>query len=111
MLPKEPERNYSGQFNFRLKEQLKIDFTELCRVNRITMSEALTVYMQACLDANAVLGIDLPAPLPNSQQDKRLAELEAKIVEFAARFEALENAIAKPTQEDNQPGKYRVKAA
>ena len=111
MQDKETERNYSGQINFRVKEQLKYDFVKLCRKsNNINMSAALTAYMQACVDADAILGQDLPAPLA-TKQDERLAELEAKVAEFAARFEALETAIANPQQEANQPGKYRVRAA
>jgi hypothetical protein len=39
------------------------------------------------------------------------ALLESKLVGVLARLEAVESAIAKPSQEDKQPGKYRVRAA
>lgn len=108
MLPKDSEpKTFNGQFNFRLTSTQKNKFTKLCRDNRVTMSEALLAYIQKCIDAETILGMEL-APPPNtvqtSQSDERLAALEAQVAALSAKFEG---AIATQKQENNQPGKLK----
>jgi antitoxin component of RelBE/YafQ-DinJ toxin-antitoxin module len=102
-----PTKNpsYSGQFNLRVAEELKVEFTDLCHEFRTNMSHALTVYMQTCIESRQLVGLEKPA----STDSPQIQSLESKLEEVVARLEALECAIAdQKSQEDStQPGKSR----
>ena len=47
-----------GQVNFRVDKQLKQHFSRLCQVERVSMSEAVTAWMSACVQAGMIVGVD-----------------------------------------------------
>lgn len=56
-------------------------------------------YIQKCIDAETILGMELAPPNPTvltNQSDERLAALEAQVAALSAKFES---AIATPKDE------------
>lgn len=71
-----------GQINFRIDKQLKEHFARLCKVERVSMAEATSAWMQACIRAGTVIGMDEAYVSPNigerlEQIEQRLSALEA----------------------------------
>lgn len=71
-----------GQINFRIDKQLKEHFARLCQVERISMAEAVSTWMQACVRAGTVIGMDEAYVSQNigerlEQIEQRLSALEA----------------------------------
>ena len=74
-----------AQLNLRVDSELKAKFTELCEAERATVTEAITEFMQACIDAGKLLDpvcIDKSSSsytLPNSDElTRRIERLEEK---------------------------------
>lgn len=95
------------QLNVRMdgKQQLLADIKAAAAKN----DESLNVFCVRIL-SEAVYGASKSAStITNDELDKIL---DTKLADILARIDSLEGAIAKtPQQENNQPGKYRVKAA
>ena len=94
------------QLNIRMdgKQQLLADIKAAAAKN----DESLNVFCVRVL-SEAVYGASISASDITKDDVEQI--LDTKLADILARIDRLEAAIAKPTQEDNQPGKYRVKAA
>ncbi|MGB3535711.1 MAG: hypothetical protein WBA13_19615 [Microcoleaceae cyanobacterium] len=88
-----------GQINFRIDKQLKQHFARLCKVERVSMAEAISAWMQACVRAGTVISIDEAYLTPKIGE--RLEQIEQ-------RLNALE-AIEKTKGEKDEIAKQRAK--
>ncbi len=88
-----------GQINFRVDKQLKQHFARLCQVERVSMSEAMSAWMKACVRAGTVMGMD--EAYSSQSLEKRLEQIEQRL----AVLETIE-----PTQlEKDETAKYRAR--
>lgn len=75
-----------GQINCRVDKQLKQHFARLCKVERVSMSEAVSAWMNACVRAGTVIGID--EAYSHQTLGQRLKQIEQRLTALEAAEQA-----------------------
>ncbi|MFY7807216.1 MAG: hypothetical protein ACOVQ7_27715 [Limnoraphis robusta] len=68
-----------AQLNLRVDAELKSQFTKLCESEKATVTEAITEFMQACIDAGKLLDPVCIDQSSNSYTEDKLDLLERVI--------------------------------
>ncbi len=89
-----------GQINFRVDQQLKQHFSRLCKVERVSMSEAVSGWMKACVRAGTIIGMD------EIYSGQTLAQ---RLEQIEQRLTTLENASRLETERIETTAKQRAK--